>query len=105
MNREAFPGAWRGRCSRGTNAETAAHREGGRGDDGGERMKLPPEDVEHVPQYLLSERGLDPDDALHGGASMSATTEPAGARGPPVASWESVLRRAITTPGLVHEAY
>ncbi len=26
-------------------------------------------------------------------------------RGSPVASWESILRRAITTPGLIHEAY
>jgi antirestriction protein ArdC len=27
------------------------------------------------------------------------------ARGPPVPSWESILRRAIITPGLIHEAY
>lgn len=31
-----------------------------------------------------------------------STTQP---RGPPVASWENILRQAITTPGIIHEAY
>ncbi len=35
---------------------------------------------------------------------MTSTPQHQGPRGPPL-SWESVLRQAITTPGLIHEAY
>src|SRR6266849_6069606 len=38
------------------------------------------------------------------GASSSAG-HGASSRRPPIASWEALLRQAINTPGMIHEAY
>lgn len=39
-------------------------------------------------------------------SDQSSTVDGSGTvRGPPVASWEAVLRPAIAKPGMIHEAY
>jgi antirestriction protein ArdC len=39
------------------------------------------------------------------GATRSSAEHGAFSRRPPTASWEALLRQAITTPGMIHEAY
>jgi hypothetical protein len=39
------------------------------------------------------------------GATSSSAEQASSSRSPPTASWQALLREAISTPGLIHEAY